>query len=172
MMTRPDKTEYAEFYANYVSLVDEADVITALENQPRALRQLFSENLGAEKGDFRYAPGKWSVKELLGHIIDGERVFSYRALRISRGDQTPLAGFEENSYVENSNFGNSELEDLIEEFSLLRQSNILLFKNLTEEAWRRTGTASDATVSVRALAYIMVGHVSHHTKILRERYLA
>ncbi len=112
-----------------------------------------------------------SVKELLGHVVDGERVFSYRALRISRGDQTPLAGFEENSYVANSNFGNSNFADLVEEFALLRRANVLLFKNLTDEAWRRTGTASDATISVRALAFIMVGHVSHHTNILRERYL-
>jgi len=167
---RPEENEYAEFYANYVLLVEETDVVSALRNQPNELQNLLAD-VSAEKEDFRYAVGKWSVKELLGHIIDGERVFSYRALRISRGDETPLAGFEENSYVANSNFGNSNLADLIEEFSLLRASNALLFKNLTKEAWLRTGTASDATVSVRALAYIMVGHVRHHTNILRERYL-
>ena len=170
MLQRPEKNEYAEFYANYVSLVEEADVVSALENQANQLRGLLKD-IPAEKEDFRYAPGKWSVKELLGHIIDGERVFSYRALRISRGDQTPLAGFEENSYVANSNFGNSKFSDLIEELSLLRAANVLLFKNLSNEAWLRRGTASDATVSVRALAFIMVGHVSHHANILRERYL-
>ena len=171
MNMRPEKNEYAPFYETYVSLVEETDVVTALQNQSDELRKLLSE-ISVEKSNFRYAEGKWSVKELLGHIIDGERVFSYRALRISRGDQTPLASFEENSYVTGSNFADSKLADLIEEFSLLRASNVLLFKNLTGEMWLRTGTASDATVSVRALAYIMVGHISHHANILRERYLA
>lgn len=170
MNTRPEKTEYAEFYANYVSLVNEIDVVSVLQNQPNELKDLLAD-VSAEKENFRYAENKWSVKELLGHIVDGERVFSYRALRISRGDETPLAGFEENSYVANSNFGNSNVADLLEEFSLLRQSNVLLFKNLTDQMWLRTGTASNALVSVRALAFIMVGHIRHHTNILRERYL-
>jgi uncharacterized damage-inducible protein DinB len=171
MIPRPEKNEYAEFYANYISLVKETDVISALQNQSSELRKLLSEISAIDRENFRYAEGKWSVKELLGHIIDGERVFSYRALRISRGDKTPLASFEENSYVAGSNFSNSNLADLIEEFTLLRASNVLLFKNLTDEAWLRTGTASDATISVRALAFIMVGHVSHHANILRARYL-
>jgi len=169
-ITRPEKNEYAEFYVNYISLVEEADVVSALQNQSSEMQKTLAEISAAEKENFRYAEGKWSVKELLGHIIDGERIFSYRALRISRGDQTPLAAFEENSYVANSNFGNSNLADLIEEFSLLRASNVLLFKNLTDEAWLRRGTASEAAVSVRALAFIMVGHVRHHENILRERY--
>jgi hypothetical protein len=167
---RPEKDEYAEFYANYVSLAEETDVVSALQNQANDLRKLLA-GISAEKENFRYAEDKWSVKELLGHIIDGERVFSYRAWRISRGDQTPLATFEENSYVAGSNFNCSGLADLIEEFSLLRAANVLLFKNLTEEMWLRRGTASDATVSVRALAFIMVGHVRHHQNILRTRYL-
>ena len=126
-LQRPSKTEYAEFYANYVSLVEEADVVSALRNQAGELRNLLAE-LPAGQDNFRYAEGKWSVKELLGHVIDGERVFSYRALRISRGDQTPLSTFEENTYVTNSNFGNSNLADLVEEFSLLRAANVLLSK--------------------------------------------
>lgn len=169
MSTRPEKSEYAEFYANYVALAAEADIVSALENQPRSLRELLLP--AADKENFRYAADKWSVKELIGHLSDGERVFSYRALRISRGDETPLPGFEENIYVANSNFAASGLADLVEEFSLLRAANVLLFKNLTDEAWRRTGTASGATVSVRALAFIMVGHVRHHENILHERYL-
>ena len=168
-MLRPEKNEYAEFYAYYVSLVEETNVVSALQNQAGELRNLFTE-ISAEKENFRYAPSKWSVKELLGHLTDGERVFSYRALRISRGDRTPLAGFEESNYVANSNFGDSSFADLVEEFSLLRAANVFLFKNLTEEAWLRVGTASDAAVSVRALAFIMVGHVCHHMNILRERY--
>lgn len=169
-MNRPEKNEYAEFYAGYVSLVQETDIVAALLNQTNELQTLFAE-IPEEKSDFRYAEGKWSIREMLGHIIDGERVFSYRALRISRGDETPLAGFEENFYVANSNFSNLKLADALEEFSLLRQSNTLLFKNLTGEMWSKTGTASDATISVRALAYISVGHIRHHANILRERYL-
>ena len=169
-MNRPEKNEYAEFYAGYVSLVQETDIIAALLDQTNDLQTLFAE-IPEEKGDYRYAEGKWSIREMLGHIIDGERVFSYRALRISRGDQTPLASFEENFYVANSNFSNLKLAAALEEFSLLRQSNVLLFKNLTDEMWAQTGTASDATISVRALAYISVGHIRHHANILRERYL-
>lgn len=170
-MNRPKKNEYAEFYAGYVSLVEETDISAALLNQTNDLQQLFAE-ISEEKGDYRYAVGKWSVRELLGHVVDGERVFSYRALRISRGDETPLAGFEENFYVANSNFSNIKLADTLEEFSLLRQSNVLFFKNLTDEMWGKSGTASGATISVRALAYVMVGHLRHHVNILRERYLA
>ncbi len=169
-MNRPEKNEYAEFYAGYVSLVEETDIIAALRNQPDELRELLA-GITPEKENFHYAEGKWSVRELLGHLVDGERVFSYRALRISRGDETPLAGFEENFYVANSNFSDTKLADLLEEFSMLRQSNVLLFKNLTDEMWRRIGTASDAKVSVRALAHIMVGHIRHHANILKTRYL-
>ncbi len=169
-MNRPEKNEYAVFYETYVSLVEETDIVSALEKNLNELQDLIAE-VSEEKASDAYAEGKWSIRELLGHLIDGERVFSYRALRISRGDQTPLASFEENSYVANSNFSRTKLADLIEEFSLLRRSNVLFFKNLTEEAWFRTGTASEATVSIRALAYIMVGHVRHHANILRERYL-
>lgn len=171
MMNRPEKTEYAEFYANYVALVEGTDVISVLENQAEDLWKLLAE-VSAEQENYRYAEGKWSIKELLGHIVDGERVFAYRALRISRGDQTPLATFEENIYVANSNFAASTLGELLEEFSLSRAANVFMFKNMTEEMWRQTGTASDATVSVRALAFIMVGHVRHHANILRERYLS
>lgn len=168
-MKRPEKTEYAEFYAGYISLVEETDIVSALQIQLTELEILFAE-MPPEKADFRYAPDKWSVKELLGHMIDGERIFAYRALRISRGDQTPLPGFEENSYVENSNFGERKIADLLEEFLYLRQANIIFFRNLNEKAWSQIGTASGAQVSVRALAYTMVGHVRHHINILRRRY--
>ncbi len=169
-MNRPEKNEYAAFYESYVSLVEETDIVSALEKNLDELQSLFAD-VSEEKGSYAYAKGKWSIREVLGHLIDGERVFSYRALRISRDDQTPLAGFEQNSYVANSNFNRAKLADLIEEFSLLRSSNILFFKNLSDEAWFRIGTASEATISVRALAYIIVGHVRHHANILRERYL-
>ena len=169
MNNLPEKSEYAPFYQGYVSLVTETDIVSALHSQIAEFDNLLA-GISDEKSAFAYAEGKWSVAELLGHIIDGERVFSYRALRISRGDQTPLASFEENSYVANSNFRATKLAELLEEFSLLRQSNVLMFKNLPAEAWSRTGTASSAAVSVRALAFIMVGHARHHLNILRERY--
>jgi DinB superfamily len=169
-MSRPEKNEYAEFYANYVASVEETDIVAALQNQITELQNLFAE-ISEEQGTFAYAEGKWTIQEVLGHLIDGERVFSYRALRISRRDQTPLAGFEENSYVANSNFRNRKIAGMLEELMLLRQSNVIFFNNLTETAWLQTGTASNAEISVRALAYIMVGHIRHHLNILETRYL-
>lgn len=169
-MSKPEKTEYAEYYETYVSLVDEIDIVSAFQNQLAGLENLFA-GIAEEKGAYAYAAGKWSIKELLGHLIDGERIFSHRAFRFSRADQTPLASFEQDDYITHGNFNNRSLADLIEEFSLLRRANIILFKNLSAGAWTRTGTASDAEVSVRALAFIMVGHVRHHTNVLKARYL-
>ena len=165
----PEESEYAPFYQGYISLVTETDIISALQDQILEIEKSFA-GISDERSAFSYAEGKWSIKELLGHVIDGERVFSYRALRISRNDSTPLASFEENSYVANSNFSETNLADLREEFSLLRKSNVLMFKNFSAEAWSRIGKASDAEISARALAYIMVGHARHHLNILKEKY--
>lgn len=170
-MKRPEKSEYAEFYAGYVSLVEETDIVSALQTQLTEMEILFAE-MSPEKADYRYAPGKWSVKQLLGHINDGERVFAYRALRFARNDQTPLPGFDQDVFMENSNFDDRAIADLLEEFLYLRQANNIFFKTLDEKAWDNTGTASNAPVSVRAIAYVMVGHVRHHVNILRAHYLA
>jgi uncharacterized damage-inducible protein DinB len=170
-MSRPEKTEYAEYYETYVSLVEETDIVSVLQNQLAEIENLFAE-ITEEKAGYAYAEGKWSIKQLIGHIIDGERIFSYRALRISRADRTPIEGFEQDGYIENANFNAAKLSDLLEEFALVRRSNILLFKNLAAEAWSQTGTASGWEFSVRALAYIIAGHVRHHTNILKTRYLA
>ncbi|HEX9960929.1 MAG TPA: DinB family protein [Pyrinomonadaceae bacterium] len=170
-MSRPEKNEYAEYYETYVSLVEETDIVSALQHQLSEMENLFAE-ITEEKGAYAYAEGKWSIKQLVGHMIDGERIFSYRALRISRSDLTPIEGFEQDGYIENANFNAAKLSDLLDEFALVRRANILLFKNLTAGAWSRTGTASDAEVSVRALAYIMVGHFRHHANVLKTRYLA
>ena len=170
-MTRPEKGEYAEYYDRYISLVEETDIVTVLEKQQAELDEIF-QTITEEKSHFAYAADKWTIKELIGHLIDGERIFSYRALRISRGDETPIEGFEQDDYIENSNFNSTPLTDLIEELLLNRRANLIFFKNLSDEAWLRTGTASDSPVSVRALAYIMAGHIRHHIKILNERYLA
>ncbi|HEY0658563.1 MAG TPA: DinB family protein [Pyrinomonadaceae bacterium] len=170
-MFRPEKSEYAPYYETYVSLVNETDIVPTLQNQLIEMQNLLAE-ITEENGAHAYAEGKWTIKELVGHLIDGEKIFAYRALRISRADKTPMEGFEQNGYIENANFNSCRLADLAEEFTLLRRANILFFKSLTGEAWLRRGTASDAEVSVRALAYIMVGHVRHHANILRSRYLS
>ena len=170
-MNRPEKNEYAEYYEGYVSLVAETDIVNVLEKQQTNLRDIF-QKIDEEKSLYAYAEGKWTIKELLGHLTDGERIFSYRALRISRADQTPMEGFEQDGYIENSNFNQTSLSDLTEELLLNRQANVIFLKNLPEEAWLRMGTASGNAVSVRAIAYIMAGHIRHHLKILNERYLA
>ena len=170
-MKRPEQTEYASYYERYVSLVGEADIVSALEAQLYEFLEIFKE-IEEEKGAYRYAENKWSIKELVGHLIDGERIFAYRAHRFARADRTPLEGFEQDGYIENANFDEIALENLVAEFSLLRRANMLFFVGLPEAAWSRAGVASGAEVSVRALAYIMVGHVRHHLQILRERYLA
>jgi hypothetical protein len=168
-MKRPEKTEYAAYYETYVSLVEETDIISAMKNQSDELSEIFSQ-ISDEKGFYRYAEGKWSIKELLGHLIDGERVFAYRALRFARADKTELAGFDQDPYIENANFDAVNMQDLLEEMLSLRKANTLFFNNLNDEAWSRTGVASENEISVRALAYIMVGHIRHHVKILKERY--
>lgn len=169
-MNFPDKTEYAEYYAHYVSLVQTTDVVSKLQNQLDDLTAIFAE-VTDEQGLYAYETGKWTIKELLGHLIDGERVFAYRAFRFSRADETPLPGFDQNPYIENANYNSIKIADLLAEFSLLRQSNILFFKNLSDEMWDRTGVASDNPITVRALTFIIVGHVEHHVKILKEKYL-
>ena len=169
-MNRPETNEFAPYYNTYISLIDGDNVLPVLEAQPAEVRALFSD-VPEEKGTFAYEPGKWTIKEMLSHLIDGERMFAYRILRISRGDKTPIEGFEQDGYIENSNANNRPFAELLEEFDLQRRSNMLLLNNLSDEDSRRMGNASDKAVSVRALTYIMAGHVKHHLLILRERYL-
>lgn len=166
----PEKDEFDSYYERYVSLIESGDILFSLENQVAQTLDLLAK-ISEEKADFRYAEGKWSVKELVGHIIDTERIFAYRALRIARGDQTPIEGYEQDDYVRNAEFAECNLADLAEEFSLVRRANILMFQNLPETAWLRRGTANNKEITVRALAYILVGHEIYHVKILRERYL-
>lgn len=167
-MNKPEHDEYAEYYGKYISLVD-GDVLPILESQPAELSGIFGK-LPEEKGTYAYESGKWTLKEVLSHLIDGERFFAYRMLRISRGDKTPIEGFEQDDYIENSNANNRRFAELLDEFDLQRRSNLLFVNNLSDEATMRLGTASGYTVSVRALVYIMAGHVTHHVNILKERY--
>jgi len=170
---RPQPGEYAPYYDRYISLVPGTDVLAALaalEDQRRQMLLLLSGRTESD-GDIRYAPEKWSLKEVLGHISDTERIMSYRALRISRGDATPLEGFEQDDYVRNGPFARRPLADLIEDYIAVRRATISLFRNLDEAAWTRRGVASKNEVTVRALAFIIAGHELHHRKILEEKYL-
>lgn len=169
-ITTPLSSEYASYYDIYISLLDGKDIITDLEKSIRETLKLL-ESISEEKGIYRYADGKWSIKELIGHLIDTERIMAYRALRFSRGDKTPIEGFEQDPYVENADFDSCRLIDLAKQFNLLRQSNILMFKALPEESWLKTGIASGNPTSVRAFAYIIAGHEIHHINVLKERYL-
>ena len=171
MNERPDPLEYAPFYAGYVSLVTESDVVRVLEEQPAILERQARQFVPSLERH-RYAPGKWSVREVLGHVVDAERVFGFRAFCFSRGEANPLPGFDQNDYVARSGFDGRSLMDLVDEFAQVRQSNLIVLKRLDEEAWKRVGTASGKPVSVRALAFIMGGHVRHHMNVLSSHYTA
>ena len=168
-MRRPDSTEYGSWYAGYVSLVPEEDVLSAIETQSSETQKLIA-SVGEDRASYRYAEGKWSIKEVIGHLTDAERVFGYRALCFSRGDQNALPGFDENGYVRTANFDSWRVGDLAEAYALNRRANIVFFRNLPPDAWDRRGIASENPVTVRALAYIIAGHDRHHVKVLRERY--
>jgi len=168
-IARPEPDEYLAYYGKYIQLVksDAAlDALVALSNSTPRYLGTISESRSAH----RYAPGKWSVKQTVGHICDVERVFAYRALRIARSDATPLPGFEENDYVANGNFDDRPFSDLVLEFRAIRSASIALFGSLSEEAHGRRGTANNATVTPRALAWIAAGHELHHLGLLRDRY--
>ena len=167
---RPQPGEYAPYFERYISLVPGHDVLAALEDQRRQMLLLLSGRTEAD-GDLRYAPGKWSLKEVVGHINDTERIMSYRALRISRGDATPLAGFEQDDYIRNGPFSHCTLADLIEDYIAVRRATVSLLRNLDPTAWSRRGVANNNEVTVRALAYTIAGHELHHRKIVEEKYL-
>ena len=168
---RPASSEYGPEYEDYISKVPGDDVVGALEAQRLRMIQLFAAR-SERDGNFRYAPGKWTVKEMLGHVCDAERIFTYRALRIARGDKTPIEGFEQDDYVTNGGFGERTLADVADEYALIRAATLALFRSLSKEAWLRRGTANKKEISVRALAFIAAGHELHHRQILEERYLS
>src|SRR6266700_8011544 len=167
--TRPKKDEYAPYAEQYVSSVAGTDILDTLEAQLKQTTTLLS-GRSERDGDFRYAPDKWTVKEVAGHIADTERIFAYRALRIARGDQTPLAGFEQDDYVTNGPFAAAPMAEFIEDYIVVRRATLTLLRNLSEAAWGRRGVASNNEVSVRALAYMIAGHELHHRRILEDKY--
>jgi len=170
-IARPEPAEYSPYHERYISLVPGNDILGTLESQRRQTLILLSGRDESE-GDFRYAPDKWSVKEVLGHVCDTERIFAYRALRIARGDRTPLAGFEQDDYIRNSPFAARPIAEIIEDYIAVRRAALTLFRNLDEPAWMRRGIANNNEISVRALAYITAGHEVHHRRILEEKYFA
>lgn len=170
IISRPDATEYLPYFGKYVSLVPDGDIIDLLHKQLEETLDILREIPEAQAG-FRYGEDKWSIKELVGHMIDSERIFAYRALCFARNDETPLPGFEQDDYIRNAAFDERTLDDLASEFESVRRSTIFLFKPLNAEVSMRTGQANGSAASVRALAYMIAGHELHHRSILRERYL-
>jgi hypothetical protein len=166
----PESTEFAAYYGKYTSRVKSDDIVATLESQIRNTQSFFG-SLTESESEFRYAPDKWSIRQMLGHVIDTERIFSYRALRISRGDKTPIEGFEQDDYVRNASFERRSMADLLAEFETVRRATVFLFRSLDAQAWSRRGIASQNEVTVRALAYIIAGHELHHMEVLRQKYV-
>jgi hypothetical protein len=168
-LSRPEPGEYEAYYGAYISLVPAGDLAGLLATQMEETGALLA-GLSEQQGEHRYAPGKWSIKEVVGHVTDSERVFSYRMLRFARGDSTPLPGFDQDTWMPNSRFGERALKTLAADLRTVRQATLALIRSLPPEAAARGGEANGEHVTVRALAYIIAGHERHHVGILRDRY--
>jgi DinB family protein len=168
---RPETSEYAEYYGKYTGRIPGTNVLPVLEQQLESTLALFRK-IDERKAEFQYAPGKWSIKQLVGHIIDSERVFAYRALVFSRNDTTALPGFDQDKWAGQSNYSGLTMAEITAEFEAVRRATIALFRNVEPAAWNRKGTANGKEVTVRALAFITAGHLDHHIEILKSRYLA
>jgi uncharacterized damage-inducible protein DinB len=169
-MSKPLQSDFPAYYSTYISKVDAGSISEAIKNYAVSLTD-FYKNLPEEKAEYCYAPGKWTLKELLQHIIDAERIFSYRALRIARKDNTPLPAFDENSYAANSLANNRNFADMKEEFLAVRKSTDCLLSSLTEDQLSAQGISSNLPITVNAIAFIIFGHLLHHKQVLEERYL-
>lgn len=167
--SHPDPTEHAPYYGKYIALVPDGDIVGMLRSQIESTVDLLR-GVPGDREQHRYAEGKWSVREVVGHLCDAERIFCYRALRFARGDATPLQGFDENAYAANATYDDRRLSTVVEEFAAVRAASIAFFDSLTDEEWQRRGSANSQEVSVRALAWIIAGHERHHVSLLRERY--
>lgn len=169
-MYQPFSNEYAPYYEGYIKLVSGQNILRKLKNQLNEVDDFLAE-IPAEKHDYAYADGKWTVKEVVAHLIDTERVMAYRAMRFSRNDFTPLPGFDQDLYMQNVDVSKRSFNDLVDELLLMRQANLYFFKSLTEEDYKKKGVASEREVSVGALLFIMAGHIEHHFRVLKENYL-
>ena len=170
LIQRPAVQESGDYFKGYINQVEGEDIMQILTDLKVQTSQLL-ENLSTEKWDFAYAPGKWTIKEMIVHLIDAERVFSYRALRFARNDQTPLPGFDQDDYTPESRAHQRSIDSIIREYKSVRDASLSLFESLDEKAWKNIGTASNSPFSPLALAFVIAGHEIHHMKILRERYL-
>jgi hypothetical protein len=166
----PAADEFAPYYGTYISAVPAGDILITLANQRGETHRLLG-GISEAKSLFAYAPGKWNIREVMGHVIDAERVFAYRALRVSRQDATPLPSFDQDLFVKNGNFSGRTIKDLAEEFDHVRLSTLDLLSHFADDAWSHRGTASNNPVTPRSLAWIIAGHEFHHMKIIREKYL-
>ena len=166
---RPEPTELAEYQQVYLATISGDDILSILEQQIQAMSASFRA-IDEAKGNYRYAPGKWSVKEVIGHVSDTERVFAYRALTFARNDSAALPGFDQDPWVDQAHHGESPLLEIVSEFEAVRRSTIHLLRQLKPEAWMRWGTANNRRITVRAQAFVMAGHAQHHFEILKSRY--
>ena len=169
MFSRPTEAEYDPAFAGYISLVPDGTFLDILGIQTHETRDFF-ERLSEDTGNYRYAPEKWSIKEILGHVMDSERVFAYRLLCIARGEQQPLPGFDQDEYAGLAAYDRTSLAKVVQQYTAIRVSTFLLLEQLPEEAWSRMGTSNQKLISVRALAYIIAGHERHHMRVITERY--
>ncbi|WP_028401254.1 DinB family protein [Ectobacillus panaciterrae] len=171
MQKRPEISEYAPYYSTYVNLVPDGDILHILNQQIKETIILLKDTSDAQ-GQFRYAPDKWSLKEVIGHIADTERIMGYRLLCIARGETVSLPGYDDKMYVLRASFDKQSMQDLLENLAVVRQSTLHLLKSLDLEAWLRRGTANNSEVTVRALVSIIAGHELHHRQIIKERYIS
>lgn len=167
---RPAKGDYNEYYQKYIDLVTSDDILKEMYQTSLLISNTFN-MFPQNKGDFRYAEGKWTLKEVVGHMLDTDRIFSYRALAIARGEKQPLPGFDQDIYVVNGKFNNRPLFDLVYEYRLARENNLQMFKGFDNSVLQNRGVASGYEVTVLALMFMIVGHQKHHVNILKERYL-
>jgi hypothetical protein len=169
MKGRPDQTEFAPYFQRYLDLVPEDDIIPALKEQMTRTAEILGQ-VDEERADYRYAPDKWTIKQVVGHMGDTERILAFRALSISRGEKNPLPGFDEDSYVRGADFDGWPYGDLVDALGIVRRANVMMFSHLTLQQWQRRGVANETPTSVRGLAYTILGHERHHLRVLRERY--
>ncbi|MGB5289649.1 MAG: DinB family protein [Ignavibacteriaceae bacterium] len=167
---RPNQGDYSTYYENYIRLIEGDDILRILNEQNKKTQDILN-SFSEHKGNYRYADGKWTVKEVVGHLLDTERVFAYRALCIARGEKKSLPGFDQNDYVSEGNFNRRELFDLNYEYRLLRESNLLLFRSFTPEMLKLKGFANESSVTVLAILFIIAGHEKHHMNVLRDKYM-
>jgi len=169
MIAKPESREFPEYYAYYIDLVKEDDGLIAMENHLMRFRRQISD-VPSDKEEYAYSAGKWTIKEVVGHVCDTERIFAYRALCIARGEGNQLPGFDENAYVTKGRFNQRSLHDILHEFSLVRESNIAMFRSFDEEMLSRRGMANNYLVSVRAILFMMLGHALHHQGVVKSLY--